>query len=59
MVGGSFIVLVDLATGDTIKVGNTGLNKLTNAIAFDENYDLFGIIGAENEVADFISIIAL
>jgi len=47
---------VNLATGDTIKVGNTGLNKLTNSIAFDENYNLFGIVGADNEVADFISI---
>jgi hypothetical protein len=50
------IFKVDLVTGDTVIVGNTGLNKLTNAIAFDENYNLFGIIGAENEVADFISI---
>jgi hypothetical protein len=47
---------VNLATGDTIKVGNTGLGKLTNSIAFDESLNLYGIIGAENDVADFISI---
>ncbi len=47
---------VDLNTGDTTLVGNTGLNKLTNAIAFDENLNLFGIIGADSEIADFVSI---
>jgi hypothetical protein len=47
---------VDLSTGDTSMVGNTGLGKLTNAISFDENLNLYGIIGAENDVADFISI---
>jgi len=47
---------VDLSTGDTTMVGNTGLGKLTNAIAFDEGSNLYGIIGAENDVADFISI---
>lgn len=50
------IFKVDLSTGDTTMIGNTGLGKLTNAIAFDENLNLYGIIGADSEVADFVSI---
>jgi hypothetical protein len=47
---------VNLSTGDTVLVGNTGFGKLTNAIAFDENDNLYGIVGSATEVADFISI---
>ncbi len=47
---------VNLTTGDTSVVGHTGLGKLTNAIVFDENGNLFGVIGAAGELNDFISI---
>lgn len=50
------IFKVDIVTGDTIKVGHTGLGKQTNAIAFDENLNLYGVIGSASEVSDFISI---
>ncbi len=47
---------VTISTGDTTIVGHTGLGKLTNAIVFDENSDLYGVIGNDSEVSDFISI---
>ncbi len=50
------IFKVDLTTGDTTIVGHTGLGKQTNDIVFDESSNLFGIIGANNELSDFISI---
>lgn len=50
------IFKVNLTNGDTSVVGHTGLGKLTNAIAFDENSNLFGVIGTAGEVNDFISI---
>ncbi|MCK7522097.1 MAG: hypothetical protein MZV64_32670 [Ignavibacteriales bacterium] len=37
-------------------VGHTGLGKQTNAIAFDENLNLFGVIGSSAELNDFIGI---
>ncbi|MBT8382187.1 MAG: T9SS type A sorting domain-containing protein [Ignavibacteria bacterium] len=56
VVNKDLIFKVNLSTGDTTKIGNTGLGKLTNSIAFDDNLDLYGIIGAQSDVADFISI---
>jgi len=50
------IFKVNLSTGDTAIVGYTGLGKQTNAIAFDENLNLFGIIGSTTELNDFVSI---
>ena len=50
------IFKVNLTTGDTTIVGHTGLNKQTNCIAFDENLNLFGVIGTSGELNDFISI---
>ncbi len=50
------IFKVNLFTGDTIIVGHTGLGKRTNDIIFDENGNLFGVIGSESELNDFISI---
>jgi len=50
------IFKVNLTTGDTTIVGHTGLGKRTNDIVFDENSILYGIIGADNELNDFISI---
>ncbi|MEJ2104708.1 MAG: T9SS type A sorting domain-containing protein, partial [Ignavibacteriaceae bacterium] len=47
---------VDLTTGDTTLIGHTGLNKITNDILFDENLNLYGIIGSSSELNDFISI---
>jgi M6 family metalloprotease-like protein len=47
---------VNLSTGDTTLVGHTGLGKETNDIVFDENFNLFGVIGSENDLSDFISI---
>ncbi len=50
------IFKVDITTGDTTIVGHTGLGKLTNDLVFDENGNLFGLIGSESETNDFISI---
>ncbi len=47
---------VNLTTGDTTGVGHTGLGKRTNDIVFDEDGDLFGVIGSESELNDFVSI---
>lgn len=53
------IFKVDLATGDTTIVGHTGLGKRTNDIIFDEDGNLFGVIGSESEVNDFVSLNSL
>ncbi len=50
------IFKVNLSTGDTTIVGHTGLGKQTNTIAFDENLNLFGVIGSSSQVSDFVSI---
>ncbi len=50
------IFTVDLATGDTTIIGHTGLNIQTNDIVFDENENLYGVIGASSELNDFVSI---
>jgi hypothetical protein len=50
------IFKVNLSTGDTTIVGYTGLGKQTNDISFDENLNLFGIIGTPSEVTDFVGI---
>jgi len=47
---------VNLNTGDTTIVGHTGLNNLTNDIVFDDNLNLYGIIGSSSQLNDFISI---
>ncbi len=47
---------VNLSTGDTLIIGHTGLNKLTNDLVFDENINLFGIIGSTSEMNDLINI---
>ncbi|MCU0364525.1 MAG: T9SS type A sorting domain-containing protein [Ignavibacteriaceae bacterium] len=54
--GRETIFKVNLTTGDTTIVGRTGLGKQTNAIFFDENLNLFGVIGSSNDLNDFISI---
>jgi hypothetical protein len=50
------IFKVNISTGDTSIVGHTGLNKLTNDLVFDENLNLYGVIGSASELNDFISI---
>ena len=50
------IFKVDLLTGDTTIVGHTGLGKRTNDLIFDEDGNLFGVIGSETELNDFVSI---
>ncbi|RKZ00245.1 MAG: hypothetical protein DRQ13_00810 [Ignavibacteriae bacterium] len=50
------IFKVNLSTGDTTIIGHTGLGKTTNDIVFDENQNLYGVIGAASEINDFISI---
>jgi flagellar hook assembly protein FlgD len=47
---------VDLMTGDTTRIGRTGLNTTTNSIAFDEMGNLFGVVGSGSLTSDFISI---
>jgi hypothetical protein len=47
---------VNILTGDTIIIGHTGLNKLTNDLVFDENQNLYGVIGSESELNDFVGI---
>jgi hypothetical protein len=50
------IFKVNILTGDTSIVGYTGLGKQTNDIVFDDNLNLFGVIGAASQVNDFVSI---
>jgi hypothetical protein len=50
------IFKVNLTTGDTTIIGHTGLGKQTNDITFDENLDLYGVIGIASELNDFVSI---
>jgi hypothetical protein len=45
-----------LTTGDTTFVGHTGLGKRTNALIFDENENLYGLIGSDGELSDFVNI---
>jgi hypothetical protein len=50
------IFKVNISTGDTTIVGHTGLGKQTNDIVFDENNNLYGVIGLASELNDIISI---
>ncbi len=50
------IFTVNITTGDTTIVGRTGLGTNTNAISFDENLNLFGVIGSAAQLSDFVSI---
>ncbi len=52
----TLVFTVNLSTGDTSIVGHTGLGKQTNAIAFDGNLNLFGVIGSTTQLNDFVSI---
>jgi hypothetical protein len=50
------IFKINLSTGDTVSIGNTGTGIMTNSIAFDGSGNLFGLTGAVNQVGNFISI---
>jgi len=50
------VFTVNLISGDTTIVGHTGLGKVTNDIVFDENLNLYGVIGSATEINDFINI---
>ncbi len=50
------IYKINKLTGDTTRVGQTGLNVITNGLAFDENEHLFGITGNTTQVNNLISI---
>ena len=50
------IYKVNLATGDTIVVGQTGFGSMTNAIAFDNSGKLYGVTGTSTVVNNLISI---
>ena len=50
------IFKVNILTGDTTIVGHTALGKQTNDIVFDENVNLYGVIGSSSELNDFVSI---
>ncbi len=47
---------IDLNTGDTTQIGNTGFTAVTNDIAFDENGTLYGIIGWGSQPGQLIEI---
>jgi M6 family metalloprotease-like protein len=51
------IYKIDISTGDTTFVGQTGLNNATtNDLAFDENGILYGIKGTGSQVSDLFTI---
>jgi len=50
------VYTLDLQTGDVTLVGQTGFGKLTNDMAFDENGNLYGVIGGANEGGQLITI---
>ncbi len=50
------IYKIDLVTGDTIFVGQTGFNVATNDLVFDENGILYGIKGTGSQVSDLFTI---
>ncbi len=47
---------INLTTGDTTNIGKTGMNVLTNCLAFDVNGNLFGATGSTGSPNSFISI---
>lgn len=47
---------INKGTGDTTIVGHTGLNMVNNGLAFDDNGNLFAVVGAGANVNDLISI---
>ncbi|MDR3668404.1 MAG: FlgD immunoglobulin-like domain containing protein [Ignavibacteriaceae bacterium] len=50
------IFKVNLATGDTIVVGQTGFSIATNAIAFDNSGNLYAVNGATTAINNLIAL---
>ena len=50
------IYKANLATGDTIIVGQTGFGKVTNALAFDNSGNLYGVTGTTIELNNLVSL---
>lgn len=50
------VMKLDLSTPDTIIVGKTGLNVVTNNIAFDANGILYGVTGNSSQLGNLIRI---
>lgn len=50
------IYKVNLSSGAATLIGQTGFVSLTNDLAFDENGNLYGIIGESAEIGQLISI---
>ncbi len=50
------IYTIDLSTGTTTVVGNTGFGVLTNDLDFDESGNLYGVVGSTSQNNNFISI---
>jgi Secretion system C-terminal sorting domain len=50
------IVKINLSTGDTTAVGNTGFGEPSNDIVFDKEGNLFGVKGSSAQDNDFFSI---
>ncbi|HEX9252145.1 MAG TPA: FlgD immunoglobulin-like domain containing protein, partial [Ignavibacteriaceae bacterium] len=50
------IIKIDLLTGDTLRVGQTGFAVNTTALTFDESGQLFGIKGTASAANDLFSI---
>jgi hypothetical protein len=56
LTGKDRIFKINLPSGDTDLVGNTGFNAVTPDIIFDGNGNLFGIVGIGATINKFISI---
>jgi hypothetical protein len=50
------IIKIDMLTGDTTRVGQTGFAINTTALTFDESGNLFGIKGTGTTISDLFSI---
>jgi hypothetical protein len=50
------IYKVNLETGDTIVVGQTGFGIMTNAIAFDNSGNLYGVTGTTTVLNNLVSL---
>lgn len=47
---------INLQTGDTTLVGKSGFGIVSNGLAFDENGNLFGVVGSSTVINNFISL---
>jgi hypothetical protein len=50
------VYTIDLTTGEATPVGVTGLNVMTNDMAFDEDNKLYGVVGASNQEGQLFEI---